>query len=242
MRVLVISDVHSNLAALQAVLENAGEFDALWSLGDVVGYGPQPNECIATLREYDHLYIAGNHDWGVLGRISLDDFNRDARRANLWNREQLTPESLAYLEAAPETIVKGDITLAHGSPRYPVWEYLVYASAAKLSYEFFETKLCLVGHTHVPALFEMAPQDSDCRRFALPIGEPFALEEGRYIVNPGSVGQPRDGDPRAAYLLLDTDDLTIDHRRVPYDIAATQELMRQAGLPRRHIARLEMGW
>ncbi len=242
MRVLVISDVHSNLAALQAALEDAGEFDELWSLGDVVGYGPQPNECIATLREYEHVYIAGNHDWGVLGKISLDDFNRDARRANLWNREQLTPESLAYLEAAPETIVKGDTTLAHGSPQYPVWEYLVYASAAKVSYEFFETKLCLVGHTHVPIRFEMDPQDSDCRRFALPIDEPLTLDEGRYIINPGSVGQPRDGDPRAAYLLLDTDDLTIDHRRVNYDVTTTQELMRKAGLPRRNINRLERGW
>lgn len=242
MRVLVVSDVHSNLAALRAVLADAGAFDALWSLGDIVGYGPQPNECIATLREHEHSHIAGNHDWGVLGKIPLDDFNGDARKANLWNREQLTPESLAYLEAAPETIVKGGVTLAHGSPRYPIWEYLVYASTAKLSYEFFETKLCLVGHTHVPVLFELAPQDSACRRFALPVGEPFALEEGRYIVNPGSVGQPRDGDPQAAYLVLETEEMVLEHRRVAYDIEATQRLMRKAGLPRRNITRLELGW
>jgi len=241
-RVLVISDVHSNLAALQAVLEDAGDFDALWSLGDIVGYGPQPNECIATLCEYEHLYIAGNHDWGVLGKISLDDFNRNARRANLWNREQLTPESLAYLEAAPETIVEGEVTLAHGSPRYPIWEYLVYASTAKLSYSFFETQLCLVGHTHVPVVFELAQHDADCHGSPLRVGETLVLGKGRYIVNPGSVGQPRDGDPRAAYVLLDTDNLSMEYRRVRYDIAATQELMRKAGLPRRNIVRLERGW
>jgi len=241
-RVLVISDVHSNLAALQAVLEDVGSFDALWSLGDVVGYGPQPNECIATLSEHEHLHIAGNHDWGVLGKIPLDDFNGDACRANLWNRAQLTPEALAYLESAPETIVEGQVTMAHGSPRYPIWEYLVYASVAALNYAFFDTKLCLVGHTHVPILFEQTSDSTDCHASRLPAGERLALGEGRYIVNPGSVGQPRDGDPRAAYLLLETDDLTIEPRRVAYDIEATQRLMRKAGLPRRNIARLELGW
>lgn len=241
-RVLVVSDVHSNLAALQAVLEDAGSFDALWSLGDVVGYGPQPNECIATLSEHEHRHIAGNHDWGVLGKIPLDDFNGDARRANLWNREQLTPEALAYLDSAPETIVVGQVTIAHGSPRYPIWEYLVYASVAKLSYAFFETKLCLVGHTHVPILFEQTPDGADCHASRLPVGERLTLGEGRYIVNPGSVGQPRDGDPRAAYLLLDTDDLSLEHRRVAYDVEATQRLMRKAGLPRRNIVRLALGW
>lgn len=242
MRVLVISDIHSNLAALQAVLDDAEAFDALWSLGDIVGYGPQPNECIATLAEYEHRHIAGNHDWGVLGKISLDDFNGDARRANLWNREQLTDNALSYLELAPETIVEGRVTLAHGSPRYPVWEYLVYASVAKLSFGFFDTKLCLVGHTHVPILFELSPDGRECSATRLAVRERLALGEGRYILNPGSVGQPRDGDPRAAYLMLETDDLTMEHRRVPYDIETTQRLMRKAGLPRRNIARLDLGW
>jgi len=241
-RVLVISDVHSNLAALQAVLEDAGQFDALWSLGDVVGYGPQPNECIATLCAYDHLYIAGNHDWGVLGKIPLDDFNGDARKANLWNREQLDAASLAYLEAAPEAIVEEKVTLAHGSPRYPIWEYLIYASVAKLSFDFFETKLCLVGHTHVPILFALSPDGGDCQASRLPEGEPFTLGQGRYIANPGSVGQPRDGDPRAAYMVIETDSMAIEHRRVAYDVEATQALMRKAGLPRRNISRLELGW
>jgi len=241
-RVLVISDVHANLAALQAVLEEAGDFDALWSLGDIVGYGPQPNECIAALCAYDHRYIAGNHDWGVVGKISLDDFNGDARKANLWNRDQLAPKALAYLEAAPETIVEEEVTLAHGSPRYPIWEYLIYASIAKVSFNFFETQLCLVGHTHVPILFELSPDGGDCQASRLRVGEPFTLGQGRYIVNPGSVGQPRDGDPRAAYMVIDTDTMTLEHRRVAYDIEATQQLMRKAGLPRRNIARLDLGW
>lgn len=242
MRVLVISDVHSNLEALQAVLADAGAFDALWSLGDIVGYGPQPNECIARLCGYDHVHIAGNHDWGVLGKISLDDFNGDARKANLWNREQLAQKSLSYLESAPETLVEEQVTLAHGSPRYPIWEYLIYASIAKVSFGFFETQLCLVGHTHVPILFELSVDGTDCQAARLRVGESFALGDGRYIVNPGSVGQPRDGDPRAAYMVIDTDTMTLEHRRVAYDIEATQQLMRQAGLPRRNIARLELGW
>lgn len=242
MRVLVVSDVHSNLAALQAVLADAGDFDALWSLGDIVGYGPQPNECIATLREHEHSHIAGNHDWGVLGKISLDDFNGDARKSNLWNREQLDEACLTYLQSAPETIEKAQVTLAHGSPRYPIWEYLIYASVAKASFGFFETPLCLVGHTHVPILFTLGPEGSECQASRFPVGEPFALGEGRRIVNPGSVGQPRDGDPRAAYLVLETDGMILEHRRVSYDIEATQRLMRKAGLPRRNITRLELGW
>lgn len=242
MRVLVISDVHANLAALDAVLEDASNFDVIWSLGDIVGYGPQPNECIATLQAYEHRHIAGNHDWGVLGKISLDDFNRDARRANLWNREQLTPESLAYLEAAPETIVEGQVTMAHGSPRNPIWEYLMAASNASFSFGFFETKLCLVGHTHVPIVFKLEEtQDADCHREKLPNHKSFAQQNGRYIMNPGSVGQPRDTHPDASYMLLDTDDLVIEHRRVSYDIATTQKLMRQAGLPARNILRLTYG-
>ena len=242
MRVLVVSDVHSNLVALNAVLDDAGPFDALWSLGDIVGYGPEPNACLASIRSYEHLSIPGNHDWGVLGRLDLDDFNNDARTANLWTREQLSAEGRQYLEALPETRVIDEITLAHGSPRYPIWEYLFYASTADLNFPHLTTTLCLVGHTHVPIVFWQETPGADAQMLPLPENDPLTLDEGRYIINPGSVGQPRDGDPRAAYLLVDTETLTIEHRRVAYPIEDTQARMRELELPPRLIARLELGW
>ncbi len=243
MRVLVISDVHANYHALEAVLADAGQFDVVWSLGDLVGYGPQPNECIERLRGLEHVAIAGNHDWGALGRLDLAEFNVDARQANLWTRDQLSPRSWSFLDTLPETLVEGDFTLAHGSPRHPIWEYLVYASVAALSFAHFTTRTCLVGHSHLPAIFVGPEEEGDACHVALPAeGGPVELGEERYIINPGSVGQPRDGDPRAASLLVDTDRMTIEHRRVPYDVAAVQALMREADLPPRSIARLEYGW
>ncbi|NLG51689.1 MAG: metallophosphoesterase family protein [Chloroflexi bacterium] len=242
MRVLVISDVHSNLTALQAVLDDAGEVDITWSLGDIVGYGPEPNECIQTLQSRPHVAVAGNHDWGVLGKLDLADFNEDARIANLWNREQLTFESLAYLQALPEKRIEGVCTLTHGSPRHPIWEYVISTSVADANFAYFDTPICLVGHTHVPILFRQAAEDMASQAIYLPEFQPVQLDDARYIINPGGVGQPRDGDPRAAYLLLDTEELIIEHRRVAYDIAATQAKMRAVGLPRRNISRLEVGW
>ncbi len=242
MRVLVVSDIHANLEALDAVLADAGPFDVLWSLGDVVGYGPDPEACVAATRAGEHVAIPGNHDWGVLGRLDLEDFNADARAANLWTRAQLSDEARDYLSGLPETQVMDSITLAHGSPRYPIWEYLFYASTAALNFPHLETPVCLVGHTHMPLIFWQMEEDGPTEMLPLPEGEPLTLDKGRYIVNPGSVGQPRDGDPRAAYLLLETDTLTIEHRRVAYAIESTQERMRAAGLPGRLISRLALGW
>lgn len=242
MRILVISDVHANLSALDAVFADAGDFDMLWSLGDIVGYGPDPNACIARLEEYAHLAIAGNHDWGVLGKLDLENFNADARRANLWTRDQLSAASRAYLEAVPETRVQEGVTCAHGSPRHPIWEYLIYAGVAKQNLAFFDTGLCLVGHTHVPVIFREEPENGLCQALAPEENRPFPIDGHRLIVNPGSVGQPRDGDSRAAYLVLDTELRTFEHRRVAYDIAATQKKMRAAGLPPRSITRLDLGW
>lgn len=241
MRVLVISDVHANLVALEAVLADAGHWDVIWSLGDIVGYGPEPNECIARLSAEKHLAIAGNHDWAVLGKLELEDFNHDARRAILWTREQLNPLSLAYLQALPETLVEGDFTLAHGSPRSPIWEYLLSPGAAKANFDYFQTPVCLVGHTHIPLRFRDLPGKL-CQVILPQEGEVFPLGPEREIINPGGVGQPRDGDPRAAYLLLDTEERTLEYRRVSYDIAETQGKMRAAELPKRLIARLEVGW
>ena len=242
MHVLVISDVHSNLTALNAVLADAGNADVIWSLGDIVGYGPEPNECIARLNEFEHVAIAGNHDWAVLGKLDLADFNADARNANLWTRDQLTPESEAYLDSLPETVVAGDFTLAHGSPRHPIWEYLFYAGMARLSFNYYDTAICLVGHTHVPVIFRDAVETHQCEVSQHVERAQVGLDEARYIINPGGVGQPRDGDPRAAYMLLDTEAKEFEHRRVSYNIAETREKMRALGLPPRLGARLEFGW
>jgi diadenosine tetraphosphatase ApaH/serine/threonine PP2A family protein phosphatase len=242
MRALVVSDIHSNLEALSAVLEAAGPFDVLWCLGDIVGYGPEPNACIDLIRSFEHVSIPGNHDWGVLGKLDLADFNTDARQANLWTREQLTPESRRYLEQLPETEVLGDITLAHGSPRYPIWEYLLYASTASLNMAHFHTRACLVGHTHVPVLFSADDGDTQVDTYALDERHGVTLDSGQHILNPGSVGQPRDGDARASYMLVDTESMTFELGRVEYPVARTQERMRELGLPTRLISRLEMGW
>ena len=221
MRCLVLSDIHSNLDAFQAVLDDAGPVDRVWCLGDVVGYGPDPNGCVELLRSLPHLCIAGNHDWATLGKLDLRDFNPDAREANLWNRQQLTPENLAYLDARPETLEEGDFTLTHGSPRHPIWEYIIYASTAQINFGHFNTPFCFVGHTHTPMI----------RRY-----------QKSLIVNPGSVGQPRDNDARAAFAILDLEELSWRYERVAYPIELTQGQMKEAGLPRRLIDRLSFGW
>jgi len=240
MKTLVISDIHANLSALDAVLNDAGEFDAVWCLGDVVGYGPDPNECIERLQELPHRCLAGNHDWAVLGRLALEDFNADAQRACLWTREQLTPASLRYLESLEERIVEGDFTLVHGSPRHPIWEYIIYLSNARANFAHFDTPYCFIGHTHVPVIFRDRGSEVDIRPIEL--GVPLALGQERLIINPGSVGQPRDGDFRASYVILDVEAGTIEYRRVPYPVEETQRKMAQAGLPPRLIIRLSYGW
>jgi diadenosine tetraphosphatase ApaH/serine/threonine PP2A family protein phosphatase len=244
MRCLVLSDIHSNLEALEAVLADAGPVDRVWCLGDVVGYGPDPNGCVELLRPLPHVCIAGNHDWATLGKLDLNDFNPDAREANLWNREQLTPENLAYLEARPEKLIEGQFTLAHGSPRHPIWEYIIYTSTAQTNFSFFDTPFCLVGHTHTPVVFRLVGQGDEevCEPIPPRVGESVKLEPGRFIINPGGVGQPRDGDPRASYALLDLETLTVQYRRVAYPVEKTQAKMMEHNLPLRLVLRLGYGW
>ncbi|NLV73460.1 MAG: metallophosphoesterase family protein [Chloroflexi bacterium] len=241
MRVLVVSDIHSNLSALDAVLADAPAYDQIWSLGDIVGYGPQPCECIARLSEYEHQRIPGNHDWGAIGKISLDVFNKQAAKAALWTREQLSASDMAYLGELDEVLELEGVTLAHGSPRAPIWEYVVRADIAMENMAAFSTRLCLVGHSHVPVAYWQQHAGRNCIGLQLPEGEPFSYAEGRSLINPGSVGQPRDADPRASYLVLDTSAETVEHRRVAYDIGATQTLMRSRKLFGRNIDRLEYG-
>jgi diadenosine tetraphosphatase ApaH/serine/threonine PP2A family protein phosphatase len=244
MRCLVLSDIHSNLEAFQAVVDDAGPVDQIWCLGDVVGYGPDPNGCVELLRSFPHLCIAGNHDWATLGKLDLRDFNPDAREANLWNRQQLSAENLAYLEALPEVVVEGQFTLTHGSPRHPIWEYIIYASTAQVSFEYFETPFCFVGHTHAPMVFRLHDIDGTerCEAISPSLESPIDLGAERLIINPGSVGQPRDGDPRASYLLLDSKALTIEYHRVEYPVQNTQARMMEHDLPLRLVLRLGYGW
>jgi diadenosine tetraphosphatase ApaH/serine/threonine PP2A family protein phosphatase len=244
MRCLVLSDIHSNLEAFQAVLDDAGPFDEVWCLGDVVGYGPDPNGCVELLQSLPHLCIAGNHDWATLGKLDLRDFNPDARDANLWNRQQLTPENLSYLDNLPEKLVAGDFTLSHGSPRYPIWEYIIYASTAQLNFQHFDTPFCLVGHTHSPVIFRLAEEGDSktCEAMSSSLNGPRKFGPERLIINPGSVGQPRDGDPRASYAILDHEALTFEHRRVAYPVEKTQAKMMKHEMPLRLVLRLGYGW
>lgn len=246
MRVLVLSDIHANLAALDAVLADAKEFDyeTVWCLGDTVGYGPEPDECITRIRLLGAVTVAGNHDWAALGRMEVDDFNPEARRAVLWTRDNIGAENLAWLSSLPsQPLVQGEFTLTHGSPRDPVWEYVLYPSTATANLAFFPTPFCLVGHTHVPALYVAQSEDQKASLLRPTFGKPMPLRAGtRAILNPGSVGQPRDNDRRTAYAILDTDALTWLPRRVAYPIEITQAHMRAAGLPERLINRLAFGW
>jgi predicted phosphodiesterase len=245
MRYLIVSDIHANLAAFEAVLSSVDldTIDKVWCLGDVVGYGPCPNECISRLRSLsENLCVAGNHDWAAISRISIAEFNPSAQVACRWTSEELVAENSAYLGGLPTRVVEADCTLVHGSPREPIWEYIIYPSTAQLNFQFFDTRLCFVGHTHAPAIFR---EETSSRKFEISIpvpGAAISLDQDRLIINPGSVGQPRDGDPRAAYMILDPESSTIEYQRVAYDISSTQQLMVDQGLPESLINRLDFGW
>jgi predicted phosphodiesterase len=240
MRSLIVSDIHANATALEAVLAQAGKVDAVWCLGDIVGYGPDPNECIARLRVLPNLVcLQGNHDAAALGHLALEGFNMEARSSIEWLRDHITPESIAFLETLePRTEVNG-ITLSHASPRQPMLEYLLDTYSAAENFAYFETDFCFVGHTHVPVLFSLRDHSV---QLDVPLSNTKLQLQARCIANPGSVGQPRDRDPRAAYVIFDMEANTWDYRRVEYDVEAVQRRMLAANLPQRHIARLTAGW
>jgi diadenosine tetraphosphatase ApaH/serine/threonine PP2A family protein phosphatase len=246
MRCLVISDIHANLAAFEAVLNDAKtralNYDIVWCLGDVVGYGPDPNECVELLRTLPHVCLAGNHDWAVLGKLDIETFNDNAVTAIQWTRAALRPESARYLQARPERMEQGDYLLVHASPRRPIWEYILDNTSAEENFSVFNQQYCLVGHTHVPVSFVLDSRNQQVRMSHLEHNLPISLRRNnRYILNVGSVGQPRDGDPRGAYALLDTSAATWTLYRVEYNIAQTQQRMRAADLPEKLITRIEYG-
>jgi diadenosine tetraphosphatase ApaH/serine/threonine PP2A family protein phosphatase len=242
MRYLIISDIHSNFPALQSVLMDAPVFDAVCCLGDVVGYGPDPNRCIERLDDLSTTCVAGNHDWGVLSRVDLHVFNADARQALLWSRGAVAEENYTFLaELTTLERVEDDYLLVHGSPMEPIWEYLVDVRRARKSFLAADFQVAFVGHTHIPVVFEWLEEDDDAELLFPDREQPLQLNGRRLIINPGSVGQPRDGDRRAAYGLLDTEAQTFEFHRVTYPIEITQERMRARGLPHRLIDRLDLG-
>jgi diadenosine tetraphosphatase ApaH/serine/threonine PP2A family protein phosphatase len=239
MRVAVLSDIHSNAQALEAVLDSLGSVDQVWVLGDIVGYGGQPDEVVARLEAAGVLAVQGNHDAAVLGRISTHTFNDFARDAVVWTAATIAPGTRAWLASLPERRVEADATLVHGSPRDPLWEYLDSVPTARAALGAFQTLTCLVGHTHVPAAF----RDEAGRVAALPVGDGtrLQLDGRRCILNPGSVGQPRDGDPRACAMLIDTASEEVAWSRVAYPVAEAQATIRARGLPGLLADRLAVG-
>ncbi len=243
MRVAIVSDIHANLPAFQAVLhdaEAAGPLDALWCLGDVVGYGPHPNECIALLRRYRHRTVAGNHDLAACGTMGTEEFNDAAAAAVRWTAAQLSAAARAFLQELALVEEEAAFTLVHGSLRWPEWEYLLSSEQAQAHFELQRTLYGLVGHSHLPFVCWEEP-DGPPRLAPARDGERVELGEQRLILNPGGVGQPRDGDPRAAYALYDSDARSVTYHRVAYDIEATQRAMEAARLPRWLIERLSVG-
>lgn len=245
MRCLIVSDIHGNLEAFDAVLQSATGYDQVWCLGDIVGYGPNPHECIQRLRSLPFVTVAGNHDWAVVNLVDLNDFNADAQGAAHWTYDQLTQDDREFLAGLPARVVLHGFTLVHGSPRYPVWEYILQPSIARASFAHFDTLCCLVGHTHVPFIYSMddSRDGARCKSQAPPHDALVPLTDvPRMIINPGSVGQPRDGNPLAAYAILDTEERTMLFQRQAYPVEETQRKMDQHNLPPRLIARLSFGW
>jgi diadenosine tetraphosphatase ApaH/serine/threonine PP2A family protein phosphatase len=239
MRIAVISDIHANLPALEAVLAAAGAVDAVWHLGDLVGYGPEPDAVVARLREIGAIGVQGNHDAAAVGDPGIDWFNPDARRAMEWTRAVIADETRRWLAALPETRTDGEATLVHGSPRDPLWEYITSVPIARASLAALGTRIGLNGHTHVPIAF--VEEGGAIEVVGPATGPVLELRGRRALVNPGGVGQPRDGDPRAAFLILDTAADTVTWHRVGYDIESVQSAMRAVGLPGRLAARLAIG-
>ena len=278
MRALILSDIHANQAALESVLTaTKGRYDAIWCLGDVVGYGPRPNECVEIIRDLAAICVMGNHDLAVLGRPGMDveAFNPYAQQAVLWTRDALKKENMAYLAELPDRPVRpaehAHLLLTHASPREPVSEYIMTPSIAMENFGVFSEGICLFGHTHKPVIYRWrlheelyteVPDDFEptldevagvgisypvatVDALQPPIGHPVQLAYSgrlRLIINPGSVGQPRDNDVRAAYGILDLEAMTWRYERVPYPIELTQNQMRAARLPKRLIERLSFGF
>ncbi len=240
-RIGVISDVHGNLPALDTVLAalHAAGVDQIVSCGDLVGYGPWPREVIARVRALNITSVQGNHDAAAGGVLPTDHFTAAARAAIEWIKARLTPADIAFLAALPLTTVVAGMTVVHGSLRGPLWEYILDSWTAGESFRRLETDVGLFGHSHIQGGFAAAGNKVDT--IDPRVGEVDLIPGVRYLINPGSVGQPRDGDPRAAYAIIDLDNRKVIYRRITYDIATTQREINRVGLPRELADRLSVG-
>lgn len=242
MKVAIISDIHGNRQAFEAVLEAvaASEAAEMWCLGDLVGYGADPDACVELARTHAAVCLAGNHDLAVVGQLPLDEFSRGASLAAEWTREVMAPQNVAFLESLSSSGEEEAVGLYHASPRDPVWEYVLSSLLAELCFDAQRQRVGLIGHSHVALSFSRMEGQ-------LASGEPqragtkLDIAAGEWLINPGSVGQPRDGDARAAWLLLDLDDWQVTFMRTEYDIAGAAAAIRAARLPDSLAERLGYG-
>jgi predicted phosphodiesterase len=249
LRTLIVSDTHSNLEGLRAAIADAqdrGGIDAMWCAGDAVGYGAEPSALIAELKRHDARCVAGNHDRAATGRMEVDDFNPIAAKAALWTAEAITHYDREWLDALPETLMMGDFTIVHGSLREPLWEYLDSPALAAVQFDLQQTPYSIVGHSHIQFWCEERDGEWPAMHLARD-GETVVLGETRLILNPGSTGQPRDGDPRAGYMIYDDADATVSGartmtwHRVAYDAEGAGKKIIAAGLPDALAKRLLVG-
>jgi diadenosine tetraphosphatase ApaH/serine/threonine PP2A family protein phosphatase len=242
MLVAVLSDIHGNRHAFEAALDDVARTDVeeVWCLGDLVGYGAEPDACVDLARERCDLVLCGNHDLAVIGDLSIEDFSKNAAAAARWTMDALSEDRKAWLRGLEPAADREGVGLYHGSPRDPVWEYVLSGLLADLCLDAVRFRVVLVGHSHVAVHFDRADSGS-ARAIRRHHGDTADLGVGEHLLNPGSVGQPRDGDPRAAWLLLDTDAATAQWRRTAYDLAGAQAAIRAAGLPGALAERLEYG-
>jgi diadenosine tetraphosphatase ApaH/serine/threonine PP2A family protein phosphatase len=242
MQVAIVSDIHGNRHAFEAVLDDVRSTGAreLWCLGDVVGYGADPDDCCALARRHAAICLAGNHDLAVTGELPLDEFSRGAALAARWTQEVIADEHLEWLRSLRPQGAEDGVGLYHASPRDPVWEYVLSSLLAELCLDAAPERVCLVGHSHVALSFQR-PEGEPATGTARRGGEAADLGAGEWLLNPGSVGQPRDGDARAAWLLLDTTGWRAQWRRIEYDVAGAAAAIRAARLPDSLAERLEYG-
>jgi len=241
-RIALISDIHGNLPALEAVLAaiEQQQVDAIWCLGDLVGYGAQPNECVERAAGAVELCLIGNHDLVVIDRLDISDFSQNAAVAAQWTKQELGADARAYLEKLKPEDVDHPIGLFHGSPRDPVWEYVLSAMAADDCLDSMDARVGAVGHSHVALAF-WRRGDNPTAGAQSEADVELEIAEDRWLVNPGSVGQPRDGDPRASWMVVDLGSWAATWHRTEYEIDAAAEAIRAAGLPKQLADRLYYG-
>lgn len=242
MTIAILSDIHGNRHALEAVMADvtASGAEEIWCLGDLVGYGAEPDACVEIVMAHADLCLVGNHDLAVRGDLPLTEFSPGAAMAAQWTQEVMTAEPLAFLRTLEPARRLDGVGLFHASPRDPVWEYVLSTLLAELCLDAQEDRVCFIGHSHVALAF-WRQEGEPATGTTCDAGTELDLATGEWLINPGSVGQPRDGDPRAAWLLLDPDTWTAAFRRVPYDIAGAAAAIRAARLPESLAERLAYG-